>query len=389
MKVYTVTYGGWYQRTTLHLSEIYHFFKLGKSKLALAEDRLRPLHKRLDLSTVVRKADLLEYVEAQSNDITIKYYEDGLYLFETKSSQINEASEKLKRYHQEAFLPAVDYIFSLGAPTPRELASIKVTHPVVVRYTSKAHAKYLFDPERYGEIYSKISSPKITVHKTPSHIFVVTSKKDVDIAQSLIASQIFFREFKDHLERYLDIHRNIWEEIAEIKERKSIRGYQITKLRSKLDGYQKTISLIANRINQMKSYIATRASIAKQKEVDKYLSTIFQYKFETLADTHAYIKELWTMTADYVQNAIDRLKEVEVKTTDTTIRSIQVIATIGVIAGILGYLTKDELPKITTTGLLYFAALLVITWLVNLIISFAFKNTRYKIKYIERENLKE
>ncbi len=37
---FTVTFGGWYQRTTLHLSEIYDLFALGHSGLKLEQTKL-------------------------------------------------------------------------------------------------------------------------------------------------------------------------------------------------------------------------------------------------------------------------------------------------------------------------------------------------------------
>ena len=79
---------------------------------------------------------------------------------------------------------------------------------------------------------------------------------------------------------------------------------EIAEARGKLDGYQKTISLISNRINQMGSYVNTRSSIAKHLEIEKDLSSLFEYKFETLTDTLTYIKEIWKMTGDYLSQAI-------------------------------------------------------------------------------------
>ena len=40
-----VTFGGWYQRTTLHLTEIYDFFKYGTSRLSLSKGKLKILQK--------------------------------------------------------------------------------------------------------------------------------------------------------------------------------------------------------------------------------------------------------------------------------------------------------------------------------------------------------
>lgn len=41
---FVMTYGGWYQRTTLHLVEIYEFCEHGTSKLALEKKELARLH---------------------------------------------------------------------------------------------------------------------------------------------------------------------------------------------------------------------------------------------------------------------------------------------------------------------------------------------------------
>ena len=71
---------------------------------------------------------------------------------------------------------------------------------------------------------------------------------------SIVETQIFFREFKSQLHKYLSIHREIWEKISEIKERKFIKGKDVEFYRVQLEIYKKTIDLINNRINQMQSY---------------------------------------------------------------------------------------------------------------------------------------
>ncbi|MGK5086396.1 hypothetical protein WDW86_02465, partial [Bdellovibrionota bacterium FG-2] len=73
--------------------------------------------------------------------------------------------------------------------------------------------------------------------------------------REIIESQIFFREFKTQLHRYLDIHRSIWEKIKAIKEGGHIKGTDIDRLRGELSAYQKTINLIGARINQMPAYV--------------------------------------------------------------------------------------------------------------------------------------
>src|SRR3989344_5275012 len=111
---YKVTYGGWYQRTTLHLTEIYEFLSNSNSYLDLSKDKLKQLNKNLNLKKVTRELSYLEYVKAQTNDgIEIRYYEDGLYILEMETDHVEVAREKLEKYFNNNLNPAISYIFSL------------------------------------------------------------------------------------------------------------------------------------------------------------------------------------------------------------------------------------------------------------------------------------
>lgn len=385
MPSYKITYGGWYQRTTLHLSEIFNFFSKGFSTANLSKEKLKKLQESLKIRNVTRENGYLEFIRATTKDnIEILYYEDGLYVLSLDSSEIKGAEKKLEDYFENIFNPALAYLFSLGAPTPKVLANIKTNHPTVISLEEAHPEKFYIDQAEFGDVYSKISSPEVTVFKTHEYIFVVTRPKIAN-RNELIETQIFFREFKDQLEKYLQIHRKVWEEISTIKEQKSIRGSEIEDIRNQLDRYQKTISLISNRLNQMGTYINTRLSISKKFNLEEDLSSLFQYKFETLSDTHAYIKELWKMTEEYLKSAIQVVVELKAQSTKNTITSLTVITTLGVIAGILGYLSTKTLPKITLFGVFYFLILISITWLVNLSISFVFKQLKYKLSLNETE----
>lgn len=384
---YTITLGGWYQRTTLHLSEIYGFLSSGFSKLNLSKDKLHEYHQNLKLQKVSREVGYLEYVKAvNDDDIEIRYYEDGLYVLECSSDDIFSAQDNLKNYLDKYFNPAVAYIFSLGAPTPKVLADIKTVHPVVVGLIKENPEEFQVDAKKYGEVYSKITSDEITVFKTSLFIFVVASPKQKKAMTEIIETQIFFREFKDQLEKYLSIHRTIWEEISAIREKRFIKGNDIENQRIKLENYQKTINLIGSRINQMGAYIHTRASIAKDLQIESQLITLFQYKFEILTDTNTYIQEIWNMTKEYLNTALEIIRDLENKKVNNSIRSIQILASVGVISGLFGYLTKDSFPNITTTGLIYFAILVFASWPLNYLVTLIYKNIKYKINFPEYQS---
>ena len=384
MKTQKVTLGGWYQRTTLHLTEVYDIFKKGSSRLDLSKRKLLDIKSNLNLVEVTREADYLEYVLAKTKDgIEIRYYEDGLYILELDRKDPKEAEKILKKYYKESFEPAISYLFSLGAPTPKVLANINISHPTVVSLKRKNPRDFEIS-QKYGSVYSEISTSDVCLYKSHHYIFAVSSKSTKWI-DDLVETQIFFREFKDQLERYLNIHRKIWKEITQIKEKGEIKGNEVGEVRSKLESYNKTINLISNRINQMGSYINTRRSIAKDLEIEDEMITLFQYKFETLSDTHGYIKELWKMTSDYLKAAIAVVVEIENKSTNVSIRNLSIITMIGVISGVLGYLSRDQLPEINRWGLIYFTLLIIATYLANKLISRAYKNKKYKLEFGERD----
>ena len=166
-KEFKVFFGGWYQRTTLHLTEIANFMAYGKSDLPLSKEKLRKFHTELDLKSVSREAGYLEYVQAETRSgIEIHYYEDGLYILRMSSSNIEHAKAKLEEYYEDKFAPAIAYIFSLGAPTPKELANIKTVHPIAVGIVDREPESYVVDEAKYGTVYSSINSEELMVKKT-------------------------------------------------------------------------------------------------------------------------------------------------------------------------------------------------------------------------------
>lgn len=380
--IFTVTFGGWYQRTTLHLSEIYDLLARGKSSLKLSPPKLEAFHQSFGFTSVTRETGDFEYVKAiTSSGIEIRYYEDGLYVLSQETSDIKSTESKLKSYFDNILHPAISYIFSLGAPTPKVLAAINSPHATVVSAYTKTPDK-LFSEYPFGEAYSTITSSDYHVFKTPNYIVVLATSSKPHLRE-MIEMQIFFREFKDQLHRYLDLHRQIWEEISDIKEKGSIRGSEVDSVRQRLDSYEKTINLIKSRIGQMSSYVDTRASISEKLNLNRDLVSLFQYKYETLKDTHSYIQEIWTMTQDYINTAIQVVNEVQSRSSNNSIDSLRLITTIGVLSGILGYLSEESFPQMTLVGLWYFIVLALGTWFVNQAVALIFQRLKYPLSFTE------
>jgi len=381
MTIQKIYIGGWFQRTTLHLTETWDFLKHGKSNLDFPKEKLDEVRDSLSLDGVSRESGPLEYIFAKTNkEINYRIYEDGLIILEKEFSSLKNDFESIKDYYDNKLSKALSLIFSKGAPVPKELANIKTILPYIVTVTdaTKKEAEKVFK-DFSEDVYSVLFTKKIEVYRSPG-IILINNLKDENLTRGIIESQIFFREFKSQLHRYLAIHRILWEKIKTIKERGEIRGTDIDSLRNELSVYQKTINLIGARIDQMPAYVKTRQKITDIEKIDDYLQPLFQFKFETLLDTHEYIKHLWGMTKNYLTSAIEIFSELQAKSTKNTISSLQLITTIGVVAGILGYLGKDTLPKFTSIGLIYFSLLMAMTWIINSIVSKFFKNKKYNIE---------
>ncbi len=373
--------GGWFQRTTLHLTEIWDFLSRAHSRLAFPEDELQTRHDALALSSVKRQSGPLEYLEAETSlGINYRVYEDGLIILEKKFGTMKEDFALIKHYYDDKLSKGLGYIFSKGAPVPKELANIETILPYIltVREGSREEIEALFK-EASETIYSVLTTESVEVYRA-SGLIVINNLDDEKLAREVIESQIFFREFKSQLYRYLAIHRAIWGKIQAIKERGEIRGTEVDKLRNELADYQKTVNLIGGRIDQMPAYVQTRQKLTDIEKIDTYLQPLFQFKFETLLDTHQYIQHLWSMTKNYLSSAIDMFTELQAKSTKNTISSLQLITTIGVVSGIFGYLSNDELPKFTSLGLIYFVLLLALTWILNSAVSYIYKNLKYKVQ---------
>jgi hypothetical protein len=380
---FKVMFGEWYQRTTLHLTEVHKFLSTASSDLELSKEKLKSLRDALGIKTLQRKTDSLEYVEVETKfGINFRYYEDGLCVLGAEGSDIKRIKKALGNYFDERLKPSLNFLFSLGAPTPKILSDIEEDHIFVVS-TNIIHRK---DPqiiEMVKKNYNNFKNNGIEVFKSPQEILLIHRRNDLGL-RDLMEMQIFFKDFKGQLQRYLNIHRKIWENIAEIKEKSEISGKEASDYRNIVDGYQKTISLIRNRINQMGTYAKTRQIISGNLKIEKELKELFQYRFEDLFDTLDYIKEIWNMTSEYVESSIDVLKEIKEKSSFDGLKSIQLLASIGVVTGVLRYMNPKYFPILSLTTAAYVIGLGIAALLLDYSIKKWQKNKKYKLKFIER-----
>ncbi|MDO8523261.1 MAG: hypothetical protein Q7S12_03210 [bacterium] len=386
MNIQKIYIGGWFQRTTLHLSEIYDFLKEGKSELALDAAKLKDLRGALGIDSIEMKIESLDYILFRSKSrIEIKIYEDGLIVLSNPKPEgdIKEIIGELTSYYETKLSPAISYIFSLGAPIPKELANIKTIYPyfIVLDNAKRNEIEGLlahFDQDKYFEIMK----PEFEIYRGNKLYIINNLKEKIGNIENFINEQIFMREFKGQLHRYLNLHRTIWEHIADVKERGEIKGKDIPAFKDKVESFAKTINLIESRINQMGAYIRTREAIAKRNDELKKFMDILEFKYETLIDTLGYIKDIWGMTKNYVNSALDLFSGLQAKSTESSVKNLAVITSMGVGATLINLFTQQP-PKLNLAGAIYFIVLALIGYITNRAMQSMAVKKMYKIRDIK------
>lgn len=387
MKISNVYIGGWFQRTMLQLTEIYDFLRECKSQLNLDSDKLQEFRKSLEIGKIDYGVDGEEYIEfITALNIKVKIFEDGLIT--VNNHNVTEDTlfadlDKVTDYYENKLSPALNYLFSLGAPVPKELANIETIYPyfIVCDDVTKDDIHELLSRTEKQK-YFEFENEKYDVVRGDKYYFINNKKQSIENIEKYIESQVFIREFKGQLHRYLNLHRTIWEKIDEIDEKARVKGSEIITFMTKLDGYSRTINLIDGRINQMSTYISTREKIAKSdSELTEFLA-ISGYRYETLRDTLLYIQYLWDMTQTYVNSAKSTINSVKSDVTDSSISSLTIVTSMSAGASVLSLLSESK-PSFDVWGIVYFLVLALLGYTVTKVLEFIKKRQKYEISDIE------
>ena len=387
MEISNVYIGGWFQRTMLQLSEIYDFLRECKTQLALDQTKLEEYRKNLCIGKIDYSVAGEEYIKfTTSENITVKIFEDGLIVLNNQN--VSEDTlfadiDKVTDYYEKRLSPAFSYLFSLGAPVPKELANIETVYPyfIVCNNSSKDEISELLSRTEKQK-YFEFTNANYDVIRGDKYYFINNKKQSLDNIERYIEEQVFIREFKGQLHRYLNLHRIIWEKIDSVKENAKVKGSDIVKFTTKLEGYAKTINLIDGRIKQMSTYISTREKIAKNDEDLAEFLAISGYRYETLRDTLQYINHLWDMTKNYVSSAQKLFDGIKQDVTSSSIDSLTIVTSMSAGASIIGLLTETA-PEFTIFGVIYFFVLALLGWASTKLLGSISKKRKYEISDIE------
>lgn len=387
MKINSIYIGGWFQRTMLQLSEMYDFLRNGESQLKLNKKKLAELRKDLSIGSIEYGVSGEEFISfITSEHLKIKIFEDGLIT--VSSEAVSEETlftdiDRLKDYYEKKLSPAINYLFSLGAPVPKELANIENIFPYFVvcnNATREDIAELLSRTER--QKYFEFDNKNYSVIRGDKYYFINNKKTNKVNIERYIEEQVFIREFKGQLHRYLNLHRIIWEKIDYVKDRSKVRGRDVVKFSTKLESYTKTVTLIDGRIRQMSTYISTRERIARQdKDLEEFLA-ISGFRYETLRDTLEYIKDLWDMTRSYVTSAQKLFNGIKEDVTSSSINSLTIVTSMSAGAAILDLFTESE-PSFSTFGVAYFFILALVGWIATRLLRYLAEHRKYEISDID------
>lgn len=389
MKITNITVGGWFQRTMLQLSEIYDFLRGEEPRLKLNAKKCAELRQNLDIGNIEYGVSGEGFVRFTTREgVFIKIFEDGLITLNNKEVSLDTFLadiQKVQDYYEKKLSPALNYLFSLGAPVPKELAGIKSVYPyfIVLEKATQAEMQELLSKTE-GQQYFEFSNSKYDVLRGNKYYFINNKTKSDGEIERYVEEQIFMREFKGQLHRYLNIHRIIWEKIDNVKAHARVKGSEIVKFTTQLESYAKTINLIDGRINQMGTYLPTREKIAKSdKDLAEFLE-ISGYQYETLRDTLEYIKYLWDMTENYVKAAEKQFNGIKTDVTSKSVESLTIVTSMSAGAAILSLFTNSE-PEFTTFGFFYFFVLALIGWGSQKILTYIGNRQKYDVTDVEYE----
>ena len=132
----------------------------------------------------------------------------------------------------------------------------------------------------------------------------------------------------------------------------------------------------------MDSYIKTRGRIFdSDKRLTEFVE-VLNFKYETLSDTLEYIKDIWGMTKNYVDSALELFSGIQARSTESSVKNLTVITSMGVGATLIG-LFSQKLPEINLSGAIYFIVVALIGYMADKIMRVVSSRRMYKISEVE------
>ena len=302
--------GIWFQRTNIHLREFFRFAQ-GQGKIpGLDAKKLATLRNNLHAQNLHFLERDLNLLTLQSEGIDMSMTEDGVILLSKKEANLSAGVKALEKYYRDVFGPALSYLFSRGAPVPKSLSNLKEIFPIVVVTKNKDEKGIRAIYETFKETpYTSAHASDVTIYFSNNlNVFnlhePIMSDAEVD---ELLRLSVFFRDLESQLNEYLELHRDIWDEVSGIRETPSLRSRDFPIVRNKILDITKTLSFVEARIAQMGNILDEREAVVSEHEHAR-LRQLELNSFESLKAGQRYVSNLWNMTEEYTEKTLDLLK---------------------------------------------------------------------------------
>lgn len=394
MKVENIYIGTWIPRASIHLKEIYKFLNSGESSLRdLDAKKIKSLKENLFIDKIeFIKDKKIDLIKATCKDCDISVSEEGIIILKSKN-EINDKNfqdthTNLEKFFIEKFSPAIKYLFSLGAPLPKQLQDIREVYPTIItlRDCSKQEALEFIKKENL-KIYSENKYGKIEVFfGEDTNIINLDGAKEDRKFETLLQDIIFLKELSLYLANCLNIHRDIWEKIDLIREAKEIAYKDFPAIREKINGFLKTLSLTKARINQMSDIIETRKELESNEEITE-LNNLKLNRTQNLIGDIKYIKDLWEITIEYANNTLNLLESLSQESIQRELSTLKFVSLLAAITSFFGmniaFPWEERWPNIFISSFMVIFVIALIALLFYFFLKIFVYNRKFKIKDIQ------
>ncbi|MEK7158850.1 MAG: CorA family divalent cation transporter, partial [Patescibacteria group bacterium] len=375
--------------TSLHLREFHRFLEHRQGIDRLDTKKLQHLWRGLNVQKVtLHEEGYFEFLETQMGAIRMTMTEDGIILLSvTPKKTIVNTIAQLEKFYLECFSPALSYLFSLGAPLPKELMDVQTVYPILLVGSGITRTNA-------SAIFNKISDPLLSHVSTPSietylgeklHALNLRQEKkwNQTRVEETMRHMVFAREFERQLSDGLRLHREIWDRISAIRESKNMRYRDFPAIRHHLLDFLKTLSFVRARLAQMDDILTSRLQLM-DPTLHKELPHLGPYEFENLQGNQRYVYHLWEMTTEYVNDTLRLLASLFEENTQRELNALKLTTLTAALTGFFGmniaFPWEERWPTTLGSSFFVLAIIIIAIALINGLFKLTIFNRRFVIQ---------
>jgi hypothetical protein len=398
MNLKNIYIGSWFPKTVLHLEELFNF--LDKEIIAdgLSKNTANKLYKKLNLSDIklqMNNTDF-QYLKAQSGSFEFSYFEDGLLIIKKEIINLKDDISKILNFYHNELSPCLAFLYSRGA---KGLEIIRSPGSEKMLFITSEETNNKEINIFFNSLNKKINSvnnyKEFSIYYTNNIILLNFNKSSqINNYEHFVEYLILNNEIKQHLNKLLQIHRYIWDKADEILAESEVKIKKLPHNNEMLNNFANIVANIKSRINQIKLNFDYR-EIKLQKNI---IPPKLLLEFKNLDQVIDYLKNLFEMTHQHLQNNISRLSTLYQENQQNALNKLQLLFLISVVTGFLtlgafpgaklffydvnnNLISEGEITSFDIPTLLQFGAItLLTTFIIYYLWNFIFKNIKAKIK---------